>query len=184
MFLISALNKDQLENFNKHQEDAKAFVRTFPLRSWDNEEKDSLAYDALYYAAEHFNPDKGMSFKSFLYQVVSSKYKSLFVKEKKKKEKEVSIETPVRGPKGEDIALKDILEDISDVRKSDYLKYLTIDEALHQSLNDKELLILRKASEGYTMAEIAPEIGVTEARISTIIKGIRDKLEGLLEDLG
>lgn len=198
MYIISGLTSEQNQLFHQHINDAKAMVRSFYLPSWSSDDLDSLAFEALLYAAMHYDDTRGMKFTTYLFSIISyyirspdllRKVKVLppaqTVEEGGRKKRIFRQDQPVslNMPTVDELTLVDLLEDLDLVKVDDDILYKDVLENVKAVLTDREWLIINKIAEGYLKKEVADMIGVTQPRMSTILKSIYEKVAPIVRGI-
>jgi RNA polymerase sigma factor (sigma-70 family) len=139
----------------------------------DLEELKSAAYLGLVEAASRYNPDLGIKFTTFSYPRIFGAIHD-FLREQgwmRRDEPVQMMSLDVPCTDGEDCTLKDTLEAKEGARTEECFEAITI------PLDDRERDVLRHYYiDEYSMKEVGDKFGVSESRISQLIKQYKGRL--------
>ncbi|MHA2380687.1 MAG: sigma-70 family RNA polymerase sigma factor, partial [Candidatus Thorarchaeota archaeon] len=142
--------------------------RTLP-RFVDVEELKSAAYMGLVEAASRYKPEMGVAFSTFAYPRVSGAIYDYLRQESggKREASVLSMDEPVE----EECSLKNLLEARPERNNDEFLEAVSLD------LGPQAREVLRHYFiDAYSMKEVGDKFGVSESRISQLIKQYKSRI--------
>ena len=139
----------------------------------DVEELKSAAYLGLVEAASRFDPERGVAFSTFDYPRVFGAIQD-YLREQgwgKKTEPKSAVSLDSEMDAGEGCALKDLIEAKPERNDDEFIEVVT------QNLDKQAKAVLRHYFvDAYSMKEVGEKFGVSESRISQLIKRYKDQI--------
>ena len=165
-------------------------LTSFELQN--DQDAESLGYDALYKAALTYKESKKTKFSTYAFCVVSNAMRMhLRTKNKKRQIQYISYHSPVSNDEDCNIELVDTLEHDMKADAGLYTEEFMKDLkwALHQVYADLTTVEQKKifaiwVNEGFTIkqTEVAARLGISQAAVSRTISSFRYKLKQELEE--
>jgi RNA polymerase sigma factor (sigma-70 family) len=139
----------------------------------DVEELKSAAYLGLVEAASRFDPERGVAFSTFAYPRVFGAIHD-YLREQgwgKRTEPKSAVSLDSETSAGEECYLKDTLEAKVESNDDEFIEVVT------QNLDKQAKAVLRYYFiDAYSMKEVGAKFGVSESRISQLIKRYKDQI--------
>lgn len=150
--------------------------RTLP-KFVDIEELKSAAYLGLVEAASRYNPELGIEFSTFSYQRIWGAIHDYLREQGWMKRGDdtqmMSLDLPYTGGEGEDCTLKDTIEARPENDTEECFEVITL------NLDKQAKEVLRNYFiDDYSMKEVGDKFGVSESRISQLIKQYKTRIKG------